>query len=151
MIHRSLTGRTMRGRQFSRALAFAASLAGAVAAGVAAAQGKGPAVWSFDNDKIGGPPAGFEFAVTARKHPGKWVIVKDGNSQVLARRMRHDSATLCHGARQKLAQGPEDFRQRQACRGGRWKWSRDWCGVTGTPTTTRSPAGTPTAYEWTEW
>jgi hypothetical protein len=74
----------MRGRQLPRTLAFAASLAGAVAAGVAAAQGKGPAVWSFDDDKIGGPPVGFEFAVTARKHPGKWVIVKDGNSQVLA-------------------------------------------------------------------
>jgi hypothetical protein len=74
----------MRGRPLLRAFAFAASLAGGVAAGVGAAQGKGPVVWSFDEDKVGGPPAGFEFAVTARKHPGKWVIVKDGSSQVLA-------------------------------------------------------------------
>ena len=50
----------------------------------AAAQSNGPSVWSFDKDRIGGPPASFEFAVTARKHPGKWVIVKDGDSQVLA-------------------------------------------------------------------
>jgi hypothetical protein len=41
-------------------------------------------VWKFDQDAVGSPPAGFEFAVTARKQPGKWVIVKEGNNAVLA-------------------------------------------------------------------
>lgn len=48
------------------------------------AEGKGPAVWSFDQDEIGKAPAGFEFAVTAKKQPGKWVVVKDGDNHVLA-------------------------------------------------------------------
>jgi hypothetical protein len=48
------------------------------------AEVKGPTVWSFDTDEIGMPPAGFEFAVTGKMKPGKWVIVKDGNNRVLA-------------------------------------------------------------------
>src|ERR1700704_5816681 len=48
------------------------------------AEGKGPTVWSFDKDEVGREPTGFEFAVTAKKQPGKWVIVKDGDNQVLA-------------------------------------------------------------------
>jgi hypothetical protein len=58
-------------------------LAGAVAF-VAAGEGKGPKVWSFEKDEVGKPPAGFEFAVTAKKQPGKWEIVKDGKNLVLA-------------------------------------------------------------------
>ena len=59
------------------------SLAAAVAP--AGAQGKGSAqVWSFDQDAIGKPPAGFEFAVTGRMQPGKWVVLKDGDNRVLA-------------------------------------------------------------------
>ncbi len=46
-------------------------------------EGKGQ-IWSFEKDEAGGPPAGFEFAVTAKKQPGKWIIVKDGDNQVLA-------------------------------------------------------------------
>ena len=49
-----------------------------------AADGIRPTVWSFDTDKVGSPPANFEFAVTAKKQPGKWIIAKDGDSQVLA-------------------------------------------------------------------
>jgi hypothetical protein len=44
-------------------------------------EGKGQ-IWSFDKDEVGGPPADFEFAVTANKQPGKWIIVKDGDNQV---------------------------------------------------------------------
>jgi hypothetical protein len=47
-------------------------------------EGKGPKVWSFDKDEIGKPPSGFEFAVTAKKQPGTWVIAKDGKNLVLA-------------------------------------------------------------------
>jgi hypothetical protein len=61
----------------------AAWLAAAASPGVNA-QAKAPAVWSFDRDEIGKAPAGFEFAVTARKQPGQWFIVKDGDNQVLA-------------------------------------------------------------------
>jgi hypothetical protein len=46
-------------------------------------EGKGQ-MWSFDKDEVGRPPAGFEFAVTAKKQLGKWIIVKDGDNQVLA-------------------------------------------------------------------
>ena len=49
-----------------------------------AGEGKSPTVWSFDNHEVGKPPAGFEFAVTAKKQPGKWIIVKDGGNQVVA-------------------------------------------------------------------
>jgi hypothetical protein len=48
------------------------------------AEGKDPTVWSFAKDEVGKPPAGFEFAVTAKKQPGKWIIVKEGDNQVLA-------------------------------------------------------------------
>ena len=48
------------------------------------ANGKESTVWTFGKDEVGKPPAGFEFAVTANKQPGKWVIVKDGDNQVLA-------------------------------------------------------------------
>jgi hypothetical protein len=48
------------------------------------AEAKSPTVWSFDKDEVGRAPGGFEFAVTAKKQPGKWVIVKDGDNHVLA-------------------------------------------------------------------
>jgi hypothetical protein len=48
------------------------------------AEAKASTVWSFDKDEVGRAPAGFEFAVTAKKQPGKWVIVKDGDNHVLA-------------------------------------------------------------------
>jgi hypothetical protein len=50
----------------------------------ATAEAKASTVWSFDKDEVGRAPAGFEFAVTAKKQPGKWVIVKDGDNHVLA-------------------------------------------------------------------
>ena len=59
------------------------SLAGAVSP-CGAADEQATKVWSFDQDEVGKPPAGFEFAVTAKKQPGKWVVMKDGANQVLA-------------------------------------------------------------------
>ncbi|MEW6211384.1 MAG: hypothetical protein AB1631_23665, partial [Acidobacteriota bacterium] len=35
---------------------------------------------SFDNDKVGSPPAGFSFALTGQGKPGVWIIVKDDSS-----------------------------------------------------------------------
>ena len=64
-------------------LAVLLSLAGVVLL-TATADEKASKVWSFAKDEVGKPPAGFEFAVTAQKQPGKWVVVKDGNNQVLA-------------------------------------------------------------------
>ena len=58
------------------------------ATGGVAADEKGPTVWSFEKDEVGKPPAGFEFAVTAKKQPGKWVVVKDGDNKVLAQEDR---------------------------------------------------------------
>ena len=52
--------------------------------GVAAEAKSAKKVWSFDKDEVGKPPAGFDFAVTARKQPGKWIVVKDGDNRVLA-------------------------------------------------------------------
>src|SRR4051812_2930028 len=49
---------------------------------------KGLTVWSFEKDEVGKPPAGFEFAVTAKKQPGKWVVEKDGDNKVLAQEDR---------------------------------------------------------------
>jgi len=73
-----MSGRTVLGGLIvSMLLAFTVSLG-------AAAEGTGPTVWSFDEDKVGNAPANFEFAVTAKKQPGKWIIAKDGDNQVLA-------------------------------------------------------------------
>lgn len=58
-------------------------LAATASLGVAA-DGAGPTVWSFEKDQVGGAPANFEFAVTAKKQPGRWIIAKDGDGQVLA-------------------------------------------------------------------
>jgi len=70
--------RTLLGRLFvSVFLASVASIS-------VAAECNGPTVWSFDEDKVGSAPANFEFAVTAKKQPGKWIITKDGDNQVLA-------------------------------------------------------------------
>jgi hypothetical protein len=44
----------------------------------------GRKIWSFEKDEVGKPPTGFEFAVTAKKQPGKWEVVKDGDNKVLA-------------------------------------------------------------------
>lgn len=43
-----------------------------------------PGTWTFDKDEVGRAPAGFEFATTAKTPAGKWVVVKDGERQVLA-------------------------------------------------------------------
>jgi hypothetical protein len=40
--------------------------------------------WSFETDRIGVAPRGFQFAVTAKREPGKWVVLKEGSNQVLA-------------------------------------------------------------------
>lgn len=73
----------MSGRTVLGGLIVSTFLALAVSRG-AAAEGSGPTVWSFDDDKVGHAPANFEFAVTAKKQPGKWIIAKDGDNQVLA-------------------------------------------------------------------
>jgi hypothetical protein len=70
-------------RTLSRRLMVAAVLIGGGSVEVTA-EAKGPTVWSFGNDEVGTAPIGFEFSVTAKKQPGKWIIVKEGNNQVLA-------------------------------------------------------------------
>jgi hypothetical protein len=42
------------------------------------------AVWNFDKDKEGSPPAGFEFTTTTKAPAAKWVVKKDGTGSVLA-------------------------------------------------------------------
>lgn len=69
-------------RNLNRRLIIAGFVVAIGALGVTT-EGKGQ-TWSFDKDEVGGSPAGFEFAVTAKKQPGKWIIVKDGDNQVLA-------------------------------------------------------------------
>ncbi len=81
----------MSGRNLRRGLIVPVVLAAAGSLGVIA-EGKGPTVWSFDEDAVGEAPAGFEFAVTAKKQPGKWVIVKDGDNHVLAQVDREKTA-----------------------------------------------------------
>ena len=39
--------------------------------------------WSFESDEADKPPAGFEFATTAKTPAGKWVVRKDGEAKVL--------------------------------------------------------------------
>jgi hypothetical protein len=56
------------------------------------AGGEGKKVWSFEKDEVGKGPAGFEFAVTANKQPGKWVVAKDGERHVLAQVDRDKTA-----------------------------------------------------------
>ena len=56
--------------------------AGALTA--AHAQTHRASVWNFEKDETGKPPAGFEFSVTAKKQPGRWVVAKEGDNRVLA-------------------------------------------------------------------
>ena len=84
-------GTTMSGTKPLRELIVPVLLAAAVSLAVAA-EGKGPTVWSFDEDEVGKPPSSFEFAVTAKKQPGKWVIAKDDDNQVLAQVDRDKTA-----------------------------------------------------------
>lgn len=44
----------------------------------------GAVTWSFEKDEVGGAPAGFEFATTAKTPAGKWVVESDGGNKVLA-------------------------------------------------------------------
>lgn len=67
------------------------ALAAVVSQGVTA-EGKGLTIWSFDEDEVGKAPVSFEFAVTAKKQPGKWVIAKDGDNHVLAQEDRDKTA-----------------------------------------------------------
>jgi len=40
--------------------------------------------WSFDKDEIDKEPAGFEFATTRKSPAGKWRVIKDGDTKILA-------------------------------------------------------------------
>jgi len=40
--------------------------------------------WSFESDDVGKPPAGFEFATTAKTPAGAWTVRKDGDNKALA-------------------------------------------------------------------
>jgi len=40
--------------------------------------------WSFESDEVDKPPAGFEFATTAKTPAGKWIVRKDGENKALA-------------------------------------------------------------------
>jgi hypothetical protein len=73
----------MSGRNLLGGLIVPVFLAAAVSLGVTA-EDRRMTFWSFDEDKVGNAPSGFEFAVTAKKQPGKWIIAKDGDNQVLA-------------------------------------------------------------------
>ncbi len=42
------------------------------------------APWSFESDEVDKPPAGFDFATTAKAPAGKWVVINDGGNKVLA-------------------------------------------------------------------
>ncbi len=56
---------------------------GAVMAGIvgsALAQGAGVRTWTFQDDKVDAPPAGFSFARTGNGRPGKWVVLVDGSA-----------------------------------------------------------------------
>lgn len=41
------------------------------------------AAWNFDKDKVGSPPAGFEFTTTEKAPAAKWVVKQDGATRVL--------------------------------------------------------------------
>ena len=81
----------MSGRNFSRGLTIPVLLAAGVSLGATAGD-RSRTVWSFDEDEVGNAPTSFEFAVTAKKQPGKWVIAKDGGNQVLAQVDRDKTA-----------------------------------------------------------
>jgi len=40
--------------------------------------------WTFDKDKVGDVPAGFEVAMTQGEPAGQWAVEKDGTGRVLA-------------------------------------------------------------------
>jgi hypothetical protein len=40
--------------------------------------------WTFETDKAGQAPAGFEFLTTAKAPAGKWEVAADGDNKVLA-------------------------------------------------------------------
>jgi hypothetical protein len=95
----------MAARNVVLGLVLPSLLAGAVSL-VGAGEAKGPKVWSFAKDEIGKPPAGFEFAVTAKKKRGTWVIVKDGDNLVLAqtdrdKTVRRFATALVKGSKYK--------------------------------------------------
>jgi hypothetical protein len=64
----------------------------AVAALLAAAPAGAATLYSFERDIVGQPPEGFEFAVTAKSKPGKWVVVREGENKVLAQTDRDRTA-----------------------------------------------------------
>ena len=50
-----------------------------------------PKTWDFEKDAVGQTPAGFYFDTTREATDGKWEIVKDGESNVLAQTDRNRS------------------------------------------------------------
>ncbi|MFZ2653018.1 MAG: family 16 glycoside hydrolase [Burkholderiaceae bacterium] len=74
-----------------RALPIATFLAAAVSPGLAT-ELEGLKVWSFSADKVGSAPRGFEFAVTAGKRPGQWIVAEDAGNRVLAQTDRDKTA-----------------------------------------------------------
>jgi len=51
-----------------------------------------PTTWTFDKDEPGKPPAGFEFATTAKTPEAKWVVHQDGDRRVLAQTDTNDTS-----------------------------------------------------------
>lgn len=41
-------------------------------------------VWSFSDEVVGSVPTNFEYAVTGKQKPGKWIVAKEGDNLVLA-------------------------------------------------------------------
>jgi len=46
--------------------------------------GVGSTTWDFEKDEVDKPPSAFEFAVTGKVPPGKWIVRKVGENVVLA-------------------------------------------------------------------
>ena len=58
-------------------------LPGVVMAGLvgnALGQGTAPKTWTFQDDPVNRPPAGFSFGRTGKGRPGKWVVLADGSA-----------------------------------------------------------------------
>ncbi len=48
--------------------------------GSALAQGAAPKTWTFRDDAVDAPPAGFSFGRTGGGRPGKWVVLADASA-----------------------------------------------------------------------
>jgi hypothetical protein len=69
---------------------------------VAAAAGQPAAVFGFDQDKVGAPPAAFVFDAMRQPSPGSWVVRRNGTAGYLA----HESDAAANGFAMAIHDGP---------------------------------------------